>query len=130
MDARIDIATKLILAGILAAITLACCLTQDWSLVVLLIALGGSLILAGGKCTWAMLAFWSYFWLSWSGYEIFVWLDGNDKFGQMSIPYGIGGLVFAAASLLSARATYARKEPQESWFAREWRNFKKEIGWR
>ena len=130
MDARTDIASKLILSGILAAITLACCLTQVWPDAILLVAIGSSLILSGGKRTWAILAFWSYFWLSWSGYEIFIWLGGNAKFGQMSIPYGIGGLVFAAAAMLSARATYSRREPQEPWFEREWRNFKEEIGWR
>jgi len=130
MDARTDISTKLILSGILAALTLTCCLTQVWPDAILLVALGGSFILSGGKRTWAILSFWSYFWLSWSGYEIFIWLAGNAKFGQMSIPFGIGGLVFGLAALLSARATYSRRQSQEPWFEREWRNFKEEIGWR
>lgn len=50
---------------------------------------------------WLTLTFWAFYFGWWTLYEL-TWLQsGDDKFGPMLIPYGIGAFVFAAAALLS-----------------------------
>jgi len=50
---------------------------------------------------WFTLTVWAFYFSWWSLYE-FTWLQkGDEKFGPMLAPYGIGAIVFATAAVVS-----------------------------
>ena len=50
---------------------------------------------------WLTLTTWAFYFAWWSLYELTWFQKGDETFGPMLIPYGIGSLVFAAAAFLS-----------------------------